>query len=269
MKRLLAALSFFTRIPFWKISHPERVHYQKLVTLWPLAGWLTGGVMFVLFCLCSYFMPISLAVVFAIVARVVLTGAMHEDGFADFCDGFGGGTDRASVLKIMKDSYIGSYGVVGLVLYFILLYICINTYMMIMQVQPTLHCLPYEFERDVSVWRIAAIFIAADSFSKWASSNIINILPYARCESEAKNKLVYNPMLWSERIMCFIFGVIPTLVLMPFVFVIPMFVSTFVAMGMIYLFYKKINGYTGDCCGACFIATELSYYITALVLVFN
>src|SRR5574344_2931621 len=61
---------------------------------------------------------------------LLLTGALHEDGFADFCDGFGGGTDRGKILVIMKDSHIGTYGVIGLVLYFLLLW---NVWVLIYQ----------------------------------------------------------------------------------------------------------------------------------------
>ncbi len=48
--------------------------------------------------------------------EAVLTGALHEDGFADVCDGFGGGTTPERVLAIMKDSRVGAYGAIGVVL---------------------------------------------------------------------------------------------------------------------------------------------------------
>ena len=269
MKRILAALSFFTRVPFWKLAKLEKTHYSNLVVLWPLAGWLTGCVMALAFWLSSFFLPIPVAVVIAIVSRIVLTGALHEDGYADFFDGFGGGRDRSSILRIMKDSHIGTYGVLALVLYFLLLYNVINSYVLIKQAEFFDVCVPSYSSSAFSFFHIAFIFIAADSFSKWTSSNIINILPYARTEDDAKNKLLYNKMSWSDRILCFILGVIPTLSLMPFLFVIPMFVSALVTMIMIFLFHKKLGGYTGDCCGACFVITELSYYITALVIIYN
>ena len=60
----------------------------------------------------------SLAWIIAIVTRLLITGCLHEDGFADFLDGFGGGTTRERVLAIMKDSHLGTYGVIGLIAYF-------------------------------------------------------------------------------------------------------------------------------------------------------
>ena len=64
----------------------------------------------------STWFPLPVAVLLALCTRLFLTGALHEDGLADFFDGFGGGRDREGILRIMKDSHIGSYGVLGLIL---------------------------------------------------------------------------------------------------------------------------------------------------------
>src|SRR5439155_12756684 len=60
--------------------------------------------------------PAVLAAAIALACLIVLTGALHEDGFADLLDGFGGGRDREDVLAIMRDSRIGTFGVLGLAL---------------------------------------------------------------------------------------------------------------------------------------------------------
>ena len=80
-------------------------------------GWLTGGVLAATIWFGSMVMPYCLAILSAIVVRILITGALHEDGLADFLDGFGGGgKDRERILAIMKDSHIGTYGVLGLFL---------------------------------------------------------------------------------------------------------------------------------------------------------
>jgi adenosylcobinamide-GDP ribazoletransferase len=57
----------------------------------------------------SMYLPYIIAVLLAIVVRLLVTGALHEDGLADFLDGFGGGGhDRERILAIMKDSHIGT-----------------------------------------------------------------------------------------------------------------------------------------------------------------
>ena len=69
----------------------------------------------------SMILPWAVSVIVAIAVRLLITGALHEDGLADFLDGFGGGGDRARILAIMKDSHIGTYGVLGLIIYMSLL----------------------------------------------------------------------------------------------------------------------------------------------------
>ena len=102
-----------------------------------------------------------------------------------FGDGFGGGTNRARVLEIMKDSHIGSYGVIGLIGYFALLY-------------ATLSALP-------AAW-VGMVLLAGDPFCKAVSAQIINVLPYARKEAEAKNLTVYSRMTPLEWVTCLMAG---------------------------------------------------------------
>ena len=259
MHRLLAALSFFTRIPFWKIAKLNKQHYERVVPLWPLTGWLTAASMMLVFGLTAFFLPLNLAVVLAILTRLAITGALHEDGFADFFDGFGGGRDKNSTLRIMKDSHIGTYGVVALIIYFLLLFLSLQSYFNAVLYNQPAGCFVIQEQNKWNYFLHAAIFFAADPFAKWASSNIINILPYARNEEEAKNHLVYNKMTVSEKIFGLLTGTIPALIFFPLVILIPMAVSAIVAALIFFICYKRLKAYTGDCC-------ELAFYITALVL---
>lgn len=93
---LFAALTFFTRFPFWRIYQPKKEAYETVVELWPLTGWLTAGCMSATLYFGSLFMPITLATIAAIIIRIMITGALHEDGLADFIDGFGGGEATAN-----------------------------------------------------------------------------------------------------------------------------------------------------------------------------
>lgn len=266
MSRIIAALSFFTRLPFWRLKSLTKEDYERVVPLWPLTGWFTAFTMMLVFWLTSLCLPLSIAVILAITARLLVTGALHEDGFADFFDGFGGGRDREATLRIMKDPHIGTYGVVALIVYFILLFSILQTYFIGVSQMTPVNCFGLEQQ---SIWdnlTFATIFLAADPFSKWASSNIINVLPYARKAEDAKNKLVYNKMTISEKIIGFLTGAIPAFLFFSWRIVFPMFASTLMAAIIIYICFKKLKAYTGDCCGACFIMTELSFYLTALAV---
>ena len=107
------ALALLTRLPV--PDHTPRGAASAWA--WPVAGGavalLAGSVAAVLLWLG---LPTGVAAGLALAVQVALTGAMHEDGLADTADGFWGGTDRARRLEIMKDSRIGSYGVIALVL---------------------------------------------------------------------------------------------------------------------------------------------------------
>ena len=84
MNNLLAALMFFTRLPFWRICTVPSECFRHVVSYWSLCGWLTGGVMALSFWVFSTWFPLPVAVLLALCARLFLTGALHEDGLADF-----------------------------------------------------------------------------------------------------------------------------------------------------------------------------------------
>lgn len=243
---LWAALIFFTRLPLWRIHQPPRGSYSAVVEYWPLAGWITGGVMAAVLYLGSMVLPYPIAVLMAIASRLFLTGALHEDGLCDFFDGFGGGGDsRERILLIMKDSRIGTYGVIGLLIYVLLLAACLH------------YLTP----------KLAAITIlAADPFSKMVAGQIIMMLPYARNEEEAKNRTVYRRMNTSAAIGLAIQGFIPLGVYIWLVggqidWRVVIFAPCIVMYFLYLLIWKRLRGYTGDCCGALCLLVELTFYI--------
>ena len=248
-KRTLAALAFFTRLPFWRMAVLEKQHYERVVPLWSMAGWLTGGAMAAVFVVaqaCN--LPTSICVALALIGRMLLTGALHEDGFADFCDGFGGGTGRQRTLDIMKDSHIGTYGVLGLVLYYLLIW---NT-------------MTEVFNCGIS----PLMFIAADAVCKYFSSTIVYFLPYARKEDEAKTRLVYAHTSAGEKLVSLVFGLLPMAFfiagepLLALCLVAPLLCSLLLFCFM----HRRIQGYTGDCCGATFIITESVFYLSLCMI---
>jgi adenosylcobinamide-GDP ribazoletransferase len=81
---------------------------------WPLVGAVVGGLSGLIYCAALWTGLMSeLAAALAVMASVLLTGGLHEDGLADLADGFGGGRNRTRVLEIMRDSRIGSYGAIA------------------------------------------------------------------------------------------------------------------------------------------------------------
>ena len=247
--RLLAALTFFTRLPIWRIRAIPAEYFKRVVPLWPAAGWLTGGVTAGVLWLCGQAMPLTLAWILALAARLLLTGCLHEDGLADFIDGFGGGASRERTLTIMKDSHIGTYGVIGLIVYFALM----------LQ-------LPSAFPLGT----LCLLVLCGDGWAKCCAAQLINFLPYARTEETAKNKTVYERMTLPDLLLCFFFGLAPAFAFtfglnwLPgnfcWLLLIPLAVMLFLTL----LMKRRIGGYTGDCCGATFLLCELSFYLAAI-----
>lgn len=255
--RILAAFIFFTRLPFWRIAEVPKEYYERVVPLWPMVGWLTGGAMGLIAFL-TFDMPIYPSVIICLIIRVLTTGALHEDGFADFCDGFGGGTSRQRTLEIMKDSHIGTYGVLGLILYFML---------QVGTVSSAVNTLDYPID-------VIALMIIADTFCKWVSSTIIYFLPYARKEQEAKNQLVYASVPFAEKVISLMLGILPACVLLPFTHVLnlqtiilPAAASIVTAVYLFHFMHRRIQGYTGDCCGATFMICEAVFYLIMILTI--
>ncbi len=246
MDKLLASLIFFTRLPWWRLRSVPKEAFEHVVDCWPFIGWLTGGVMAaVLWGATQLGCPVPVAALLAIAARMLLTGALHEDGLADFCDGFGGGNSRARTLDIMKDSHIGTYGVLGLLLYLALLWTCMLTV------------------------AVSAVFLF-DVTAKCAASLITGQLPYAREAGGAKNGVVYVGRSWTGWLLhalrcalamalplalCVYVGRGDVVCLLPLPFVVELLLVLWMR--------RRLGGYTGDCCGALFLLCELSLYFEA------
>lgn len=241
---LLAAFIFFTRLPFWRISEVPAECFKHVVPYWPLVGWLTGGISATVLWCCGQVMPLSTAWIIALISRLLVTGCLHEDGLADFLDGFGGGTSRERILHIMKDSHIGTYGVIGLIIYFVLLY------------QLALLPLPL----------LCALTLCADCWSKCVASHLIHFLPYARKEEESKAHVVYGRMSLGEELLALSAGTLPLVAFLPAAYW-PAIVTPLIPFGLLTLLMKRrIQGYTGDCCGALFLLCELTFLLTCLTI---
>lgn len=237
----LLALGFYTRIPC-----PQTLDYKQLprATVYlPLVGWLVGGITAVSFYLADLLWPQTTAVIVALITGIFLTGAFHEDGLADVCDGFGGGWGEQRILEIMKDSYIGVYGVLGLVLIFSL---------------------------KISV--LGSMLTASVPMVLWTGHSISRLPPlllmqryvYARDIDSKAAGAVYN-LTRRELAVAAVIALLPLALLPPICVLV--IVPVLVVNGYVgRYFHRHIGGYTGDCLGASQQIAETVFYLSVSAL---
>lgn len=249
MLMLITALIFFTRLPIWRWVNVPSDNFKRVIYYWSFAGWITSGFMVLTLWLTSMIFPPSVAIVFTIISRVALTGALHEDGLADFMDGFGGGNTKEKILTIMKDSHAGTYAILGLILYFLL---------------------SYNIMLNIELSTLALFILIADPFCKMVSSFITMRLPYARTVEASKIQAIYNLPTSKEIFISMFFGLLPFFIL---IFFLPNYLYALALCVPILAFFiltqwmkHKIQGYTGDCAGALFLILELSLMLSFLAI---
>ena len=241
LQQFLLALTFYTRLP-----GPQNQDYTKLpqATIYlPLVGWVVGAVTALSFYLANLLWQQVIAVILALIVGIFLTGAFHEDGFADVCDGFGGGWGKQRIMEIMKDSFIGVYAVIGLI--FILL-------------------LKISILSTLPTTTVPFVLFSGHSISRLFPLLLMQRYNYVR-ETDSKAAVaVYKPAR-RQLILATIFALIP-LLLLPLtclLSIIPLL------LGNVFLgryFYRHIGGYTGDCLGASQQLTEIVFYLSISAL---
>jgi len=249
------ALQFYTRIPApkWVVYQPENL---SLATKYlPVVGWIVGLISGLTWIAGSYLTDISIGILFSITASILTTGAFHEDGFADVCDGFGGGWTKEKIMEIMKDSRVGTYGSVGLIL-------ILATKFYLLQYLSVL------FDKDF--FTLIIILISAHAISRFMPVLVIYTQSYSRETDDSKSKPVAQKIDISIVITAGIFALIPLLLLafisnqillllsVVFLLLITFFLSRY--------FKRWIGGYTGDCLGAIQQVCEVGFYLFMAVL---
>lgn len=243
LELMFNALRFFTRVPVprW-VGHSTDL-LNHAARYFPLVGWFVGLLGAAVFVVAGLVFPVTLAIALSIAATIRLTGAFHEDGFGDVCDGFGGGWDRAQRLAIMKDSRIGAYAAIGLVLMMMTKFLAL-----------------LEMGEDL----VPTALLVAHPLSRFASTTLIYALDYAREDQPdeiAHAKPLAHRLSRGELLCAALFGCLPLMLLtgleaigvLALVFVVTLWAARF--------FRRRIGGYTGDCLGATQQLAELAVYL--------
>lgn len=235
----LTAVMFLTRVPCpaW-IGFSEDI-LNSSCRYFPLVGLLIGTGSAGILLLANLFWAPGVAVLLAMVSSVLITGAFHEDGFSDTCDGFGGGWGKEQILAIMKDSRIGAYGVIGI--FFVL-------------------GMKFALLASMPVEVAAGALVVAHATSRFVSTSFILTHDYLRDDGFSKVKPLASGMKRSD----FLIGAATAgsaLMLVPgcaFGLILSLAV---VRVVLIRCFFRSLGGYTGDVLGAVQQVSELVVYL--------
>jgi adenosylcobinamide-GDP ribazoletransferase len=248
----VVATQFLTRLPTPRLANFDARWLSQSVRYFPLVGVLVGAINVGVWWLARQVLPAGVAVGLMLAVSMLVTGAFHEDGLADACDGLGAGGSRERILAVMKDSRIGAFGAIALFL-------------------------SLGLKWTVLVALPGALFpllvMTAHMLSRWCAMALIWRLPYLRDE-QGKSKPFADRLGGAEWALS---GAIGALALLPAAWLSLERASVeprilLVAAGCALLaaglaagyFRRRIGGYTGDCLGAVQQIAELAFLIGAL-----
>jgi adenosylcobinamide-GDP ribazoletransferase len=237
------ALMFYSRIPAGKIDYSEE-NLTKAFRYFPLIGIIVGALGGGIFLLFQWIFPTPVALIMAMVTMVLATGALHEDGLSDFFDGFGGGRDKERILAIMKESTIGAYGVIALILLFLL---------------------KFTLLLSIDSSHILMVLITAHASSRIMPVFLVNSSQYARA-GDSKAMHTRRKVDTKTFLIALALSLTP-LVFMPWQIIL-IAIPVYAVIGILLKKYteKKIGGFTGDVLGALQQFSELTFYLICIAI---
>ncbi|MFC5045971.1 adenosylcobinamide-GDP ribazoletransferase [Aquimarina hainanensis] len=239
----LTAIMFFTRIPCPSWVHHQKEYQKKSIRYFSLIGGIIGGLSAAVFYASSFVFSKEISIILAMITSIYSTGAFHEDGFADVCDGLGGGWNKKKILEIMKDSRIGTYGSIGIV---------------------SILALKFYALHAIDIAYIPLVLVSGHMLSRFIATTLMYTLPYAREEESSKVKTTATDISISSLLINGFIGIFPLFLfqnLWLFISILTMYISK---MYLAKKFKKWIGGQTGDCAGAVQQVSEVIYYLTII-----
>ena len=252
LRLFFIALQFFTRLPIprWVGFEPAWLHHAS--RYFPAVGLVVAAIAGGVYAAAALVLPPPVAVLLSTAAGIYATGAFHEDGFADSCDGLGGGHTRERVLEIMKDSRIGAYGAIGIGL-------MLATKVAALASMPKL--------------AVLGALLAAHPLSRLMACSLIWRMEYARAEGKAKP--LAQEMRSGEFAIAALTAVLSAAGSVALGWLPLAALGAGLAGMLLATFWlarklqQRLGGYTGDCLGAIQQLTEAVFYLGALACMWN
>lgn len=238
LRDLLTAFQFLTRIPV-PAAHFHTDSLAQSVRFFPLVGLFIGLAAGALRPALAHVFDPALTAALVLLFLIMITGAFHEDGLADAADGLGGGWNTQQVLAIMRDSRIGSYGAIALVLSLLLRWLLLSRL-------PAAGFLP--------------VVVAAHVLCRWTTLPLSYYLQPARAE-DGQGARVAQHTSRSALLTGSLLTLAIVLVAMRAAAWKPILAAVLVSLCSGWYYRKRIGGVTGDCFGATNQLTEIAVYL--------
>ncbi|ESP93066.1 adenosylcobinamide-GDP ribazoletransferase [Pseudoalteromonas luteoviolacea] len=246
------AVIFLTRVPIKLTAPVSDEHINQAARYFACVGLCIGLFMALVLWAMSLFLPFGVAIVFTLGASLLLTGAFHEDGFADVWDGFGGGWSRQQKLDIMKDSRLGTYGSVALLL------LLLGKFQLMLALSENLAAL-------------LCSVVLAQTLSRVSATSLIGKLPYVQLDAQSKVKPIAKSLNTQCRTILYASGgmilfLTYLLSLVSIWQILTLIVILWVTRWLCQLWFRhQLGGYTGDCLGAAQQLSEIAIYTYCVV----
>jgi adenosylcobinamide-GDP ribazoletransferase len=242
---MACAVQFLTRLPTPRLRRYSPELFAQSVRYFPLAGELVGVIVAATWLMARAALPATFSAVLALAAGLLATGGLHEDGLADAADGLFGGSTREARLTIMKDSRIGAFGAMTLVMVLLAKVAALQT---------------------LGPGPGAAALLASHGLGRAAVVVVMRLLPYAGVVAAAKVKLAPDGVKTADAAVAVVLGLWPLLLWTPFKAAIALAVVILGAAILATLSRRAIGGVTGDVLGAVEQIAELAVLAAAVVV---
>ena len=268
IRHFLLALQFFTRIPVtgrlaeWVGYSPAML--RASAAHFPGIGVLVGGAAAAVFALLVLALPDTaftplVAASLSTVATVWLTGGFHEDGLADVADGLGGSYDRDRALEIMKDSRVGAFGAMALVLV-LLCKVALLALLGSVEVVADAGDTP-----AFGGWYGCAALWLGHVVSRTLPLVMIRWLPHVGDSAASKSKPLADQIslgaLAVAFLWCFSALALASYLLDAINLIVACSFSVLALLGLLRFFRRRLQGFTGDCLGTTQQVCEIAFYL--------
>lgn len=239
MGGLIVALQFLTKLPI-RSELPSERDISLSYYFYPVVGLLIGLAAILLRFVLAIFLPMSFSIALMLTFLIWITGGLHEDGLADVVDGMAGGWTAEDRLRIMKDSHIGAFGALALVVVLLLKYSGLTA---------------------MNPLRIDNAILSAQVLGRWA------FLPLAYFNKSAREGLGAQFMKSISQNTVVVTTLVAAVLVIGISAVwgtIAFCLSCMVVGALSAYFRSRLGGITGDCFGATFQFVEIATYVVFL-----